>query len=111
MLALGRVVALNVHRAAAPSDPLDRPGNGQGHRHLSGLGAAHLAGAQTAAAPAAHVQTIARSGFAAKLTDIVGLYVDPPAHAVALSIDEKARSRRSIAPNRDCRSSLGAAKP
>jgi transposase len=28
-------------------------------------------------------------GFAAKLTDIVGLYVDPPAHAVVLSIDEK----------------------
>ena len=29
-------------------------------------------------------------GFAGKLTDIVGLYVDPPAHAVVLSIDEKA---------------------
>ena len=28
-------------------------------------------------------------GFAAKLTDIVGLYIDPPAHAVVLSIDEK----------------------
>src|SRR5215472_11855106 len=28
-------------------------------------------------------------GFAGKLTDIVGLYVDPPAHAVVLSIDEK----------------------
>ena len=27
--------------------------------------------------------------FAAKLRDIVGLYVDPPAHAVVLSIDEK----------------------
>ena len=26
--------------------------------------------------------------FAAKLSDIVGLYVDPPAHAVVLSIDE-----------------------
>ena len=41
--------------------------------------------------------------FASKLRDIVGLYVDPPAHAVVLSIDEKARSRRSIAPNQDCR--------
>jgi hypothetical protein len=29
--------------------------------------------------------------FAAKLTDIVGLYVDPPAHAVMLSIDEKSQ--------------------
>src|SRR5689334_1486385 len=27
--------------------------------------------------------------FATKLTDIVGLYIDPPAHAVVLSIDEK----------------------
>ena len=29
--------------------------------------------------------------FAAKLTDIVGLYVDPPAHAVGLSIDENSQ--------------------
>ena len=27
--------------------------------------------------------------FAAKVEDIVGLYVEPPAHAVVLSIDEK----------------------
>jgi hypothetical protein len=27
--------------------------------------------------------------FAAKLRDIVGLYIDPPAHAVILSLDEK----------------------
>lgn len=27
--------------------------------------------------------------FAAKLRDVVGLYVDPPAHAVVLSLDEK----------------------
>src|SRR6187431_2867205 len=31
------------------------------------------------------------ASFAAKLTDIVGLYVDPPAHAVVLSIDEKSQ--------------------
>ncbi len=29
--------------------------------------------------------------FADKLVDIVGLYVDPPAHAVVLSIDEKSQ--------------------
>jgi hypothetical protein len=28
---------------------------------------------------------------AAKLHDVVGLYVDPPAHAVVLSIDEKSQ--------------------
>jgi hypothetical protein len=27
--------------------------------------------------------------FAAKVRDVVGLYVDPPAHAVVLSVDEK----------------------
>src|SRR5687768_17539669 len=32
--------------------------------------------------------------FAEKLHKVVGLYVAPPAHAVVLSIDEKARSRR-----------------
>ena len=29
--------------------------------------------------------------FEAKLTDIVGLYLDPPAHAVVLSLDEKSQ--------------------
>ena len=29
--------------------------------------------------------------FAAKLRDIIGLYVDPPTHAVVLSIDEKSQ--------------------
>jgi hypothetical protein len=29
--------------------------------------------------------------FAAKLVDIVGLYLDPPAHAVVLSLDEKSQ--------------------
>ncbi len=29
--------------------------------------------------------------FATKLRDIVGLYMDPPAHAVVLSIDEKSQ--------------------
>jgi hypothetical protein len=42
--------------------------------------------------------------FAAKLTDIVGPYVDPPAHAVVLSIDKKkarhSGSKRSTAVGR-----------
>ena len=40
------------------------------------------------------VRTFKRSrdpDFAAKLVDIVGLYVDPPTHAVVLSIDEKSQ--------------------
>ena len=35
---------MDLHRAAAPGDPLDRPGDGKSHRHLGGFGAAHLAG-------------------------------------------------------------------
>ena len=31
--------------------------------------------------------------FVTKLRDIVGLYVDPPAHAVVLSVDEKSQIR------------------
>jgi transposase len=40
------------------------------------------------------IRTFKRSSdpeFAAKLEDIVGLYVDPPKHAVVLSVDEKAQ--------------------
>ena len=29
--------------------------------------------------------------FVPKLRDIVGLYVDPPAHAIVLSVDEKSQ--------------------
>lgn len=41
--------------------------------------------------------------FAEKLCDVVGLYVDPPAHAVVLSVDESPRSRSSTGPSRGCR--------
>jgi hypothetical protein len=40
------------------------------------------------------IRTFKRSrdpGFAAKLTDIVGLYIDPPTHAVVLSLGEKSQ--------------------
>jgi transposase len=41
--------------------------------------------------------------FVQKLRDVVGLYIDPPAHAIVLSFDKKAKSRRLIAPSRACR--------
>ena len=41
--------------------------------------------------------------FVDKLRDIVGLYIDPPAHAVVLSVDERARSRRSTERSPACR--------
>ena len=41
--------------------------------------------------------------FVDKLRDVVGLYVDPPAHAIVLSVDERARFRRLTAHSPDCR--------
>jgi hypothetical protein len=49
--------------------------------------------------------------FTTKLRDIVGFYVDPPAHAVVLSLDESCRSKPSTAPSRPCRSRRAAARP
>ena len=40
--------------------------------------------------------------FADKLKDVVGLYVDPPAHAVVLTSTRKAKSKRSTAPSPGC---------
>ena len=37
--------------------------------------------------------------FVDKLRDVVGLYVDPPAHAIVLSLERRAKSRLSIAPS------------
>jgi hypothetical protein len=39
----------------------------------------------------------------AKVTDVVGLYLAPPQHAIVVCIDEKARSRRWTASHRCCR--------
>ena len=60
--------------------------------------AGHLACARCSGSGPAHdlqphrIRTFKRSSdpdFAAKLADIVGLYVDPPKHALVLSVDEK----------------------
>ena len=41
--------------------------------------------------------------FLEKLTDVVGLYLNPPDKALVLCLDEKSRFRRSIARSPDCR--------
>jgi hypothetical protein len=71
---------------------LGRPRDGQDDGHLAALDAAHLPGARTIQPH--RIRTFKRSrdpSFAAKLTDIVDLDVDPPAHAVVLSLDEKSQ--------------------
>ena len=43
------------------------------------------------AASPSHLQAVERPEVRHKLAAIVGLYVDPPAHAVVLSVDEKSQ--------------------
>jgi hypothetical protein len=40
--------------------------------------------------------------FAAKVEDVVRLYLNPPDKALVLCVDEKSKSKPSIAANRDC---------
>ena len=51
----------------------------------------NLEGAWPRAASLASFKLSTDPAFAEKLHDIVGLYVDPPAHAVVLSVDEKSQ--------------------
>jgi hypothetical protein len=67
--------------------------------------AGHLVGAAAAAQSHPHLTRPRDPSLAAKPADVVGFYVDPPVHAVVLSLDERARSKRSTVPNRGCRSS------
>jgi hypothetical protein len=56
------------------------------------FGAAHLARPWAPAPSRPAVQAVRSDpDFVGKLRDIVGLYVDPPAHAVVLSVDEKSQ--------------------
>jgi hypothetical protein len=50
-----------------------------------------MAQAWFAAAQDTPVQAVQRPAVCRKVTDIVGLYVAPPEHAVVLSIDEKSQ--------------------
>ena len=68
---------------------MDRPCDGQSDRHFAALGATHLAGSQL---QPHRIRTFKHSrgpSFATKLADIGGLYLDPPAQAVVLLLDDK----------------------
>ena len=76
-------VEMTLGRAAGRVDTLDRPGGGHSRRHQ----------------PSQRVQPhrVRRfklsndAEFAAKVQDIVGLCVNPPEHALVLSVDEKSQ--------------------
>ena len=83
---------LHAGRAAAGRrDPLDGAGAGRGQRAQRQLGAADLAGTRSAPPSVRSFKLSTDPNFATKVEDIVELYVDPPAHAVVLSIDEKSQ--------------------
>jgi len=50
------------------------------------------------------IQAVARSKVLEKMTDVVGLYLNPPQEAVVLCSMKRARSRLWIAPSPDCQS-------
>jgi hypothetical protein len=55
----------------------------------SGLRVRRASEKRPRAAPGADLQSQRDPDFAAKVDDVVGLYLNPPEHAVVLSVDEK----------------------
>src|SRR5271165_6325958 len=70
---------------------MDRPDAGQGGGCQPAFGATYSEGSSARSAPGAEFKLSKDPKFAEKLRDIVGLYVDPPAHAIVLSVDEKSQ--------------------
>ena len=77
--------------ATGRCNPLDRSDAGESGWREPAFGATHPRSAPTGAASRSHLHAVDDPKFAAKLKDIVGLYVDAPAHAVVLSVDEKSQ--------------------
>ncbi len=69
--------------------------------------AACLAGQRFEAAPGQDLQGLERPRFAEKLVDIVGLYLNPPEHALVLSCDEKSQIQALDRTRRACRCNPG----
>jgi hypothetical protein len=80
-------------RSARRDDALDRRDDGQGGRHQRFLGAAELASARLQPHRVHRFKLSKDPNFVPKLREIVGLYVNPPAHAIVLSVDEKRHVR------------------
>ena len=87
------VVDLGALCAAGGSQPLDRSDAGEGGGREFAIGATHPRGPSTRPPSHPNVQAVERSQVRRELKDIVGLFVDPPAHAVVLSVDEKSQIR------------------
>ena len=78
-------------RDAARHHTLEQPWHGEGERAGPHDRAADLARVRAAAASERDVQAVDRSAAIEKVRDIVGLYMNPPAHAVVFCVDEKSQ--------------------
>jgi hypothetical protein len=86
-----RVVELTLG-SDPPGETTHWTAGAEGGRRLGQLGTAHLARPRPSAAPLPPLQALARPELRCpKLHDIVGLYVDPPARAIVLWVDEKSQ--------------------
>jgi len=87
---VGQILATALRRAAPTGHPLDGP-------HVAQVAGVSLRAVQRVweatifNPPSAHLQDIQRSGLRRKVEDVVGLYMNPPVHAVVISIDEKSQ--------------------
>jgi transposase len=70
---------------------LDSRRGGCGLLNQHQFSAPHLAKPRPAAASNPAIQAVQRSAIRRQIRDIVGLYVNPPEHAVVLSVDEKSQ--------------------
>ena len=77
--------------ATGRCNPLDRSDAGESGWREPAFGARILEAHRLAPHRVRTFKLSTDPKFAAKLKDIVGLYVDPPAHAVVLSVDEKSQ--------------------
>ena len=87
---VGRVINLTLTEPPGEGDALDRPRDRR-HRGIAALGSAHLNGAPLPAPPGAALQAFQGSTVPAKLRDVVGLYLEPPARSLVLSVEKKSQ--------------------
>ena len=86
-----RIVALTMEAPPRRSDALDRLGDGPGGRRQRQLVQRIWRAHGLQPHRVRQFKLSKDPEFVDKLRDIVGLYVDPPAHAVVLSVDEKSQ--------------------
>ena len=98
-----RVVDLALSAPPGENNPLDRPDAAK----AAGVSLRSVQRILEAHQLAPHrIRTFKLSNdpnFADKLQDVIGLYVDPPAHASCSRSMKRAKSRRSTAPSPACR--------